>query len=588
MKYINFKYRKVLALALLVTSIASCKKDDFLSVPPKGVLTDITSFNSQSNADLFVNDIYNQLPDYNNINSGALTDQWTDNSNTGATNQPGQALIRSNALSAGNSTGGPSNIFDWGTMYNNIRKCNVFLQNADKNKAIYSATWYAQRVGEVKFLRAYYYTQLFKNYGGLPLITTPLNNLNGSDIFTARATFDQTLAFIEADCDAAAAALPLTVGTADLGRATKGAALALKADVELFAASPLFNTSNDPAKWAKAAATNLAVMNLGVYSLFTKSAGPGSTGPGPLAINSTTGSGTTSTAFRDQFLAINNWNPETIFAKAYALPNKGHKREGFMGPVIVNGGQQAWGNISPTQSLVDDYEMDNGKPITDPTSGYDPQHPYLHRESRFEQSIVYDGSYWQGLVFMSRIGGSNQIDLGSTSDITNTGYNGRKTLDESIKGQASLANPASGTSNYQFYRYAEILLSYAEAQNEAVGPDASVYDAVNKVRARVLLPALPTGLSQAEMRTDIRRERRVEFTFEDKRWYDIRRWDITVKGPAVLNTPEYGMVITGTTGNLKYTPTIVFQNKYSEYMNLLPIPQSVINQNTKLTQNPGY
>jgi len=340
----------------------------------------------------------------------------------------------------------------------------------------------------------------------------------------------------------------------------------LKADVELFYASPLVNTSNDATKWAKAAATNLAIMNLNVYSLFKASP----------------------TAFADQFLAENNWNVETIFARAYALPNKGHHREGYLGTVVVKGGQQAWGNIAPTQNLVDDYEMSNGKPITDPTSGYDPQHPYVDREPRFYQSIVYDGSLWQGDTYLSRIGGNNQIDLGSTSDITNTGYNGRKTLDERINGQLSLNNPAPGTSNYQFYRYAEVLLSYAEAQNEAVGPDASVYLAVNAVRARVALPALPAGLSQADMRTNIRRERRLELAFEDKRWYDIRRWDITVKGPAVLNTPEYGMVITGTGSNLIYKPTIVFQNRFSEYMNFLPIPQGVLNQNTKLTQNPGY
>lgn len=589
MKYKNIKIRHIFLLTFLVASANSCKKDGFLSVPPKGVLTDVSTFSSQSNADLFVNDIYNVLPDFNNIDSGALLDAWTDNINSGAPNQEGQARIRSNALSAGNATNGPSNVVGWTTMYNNIRKCNIFLKNVAANPNVYDAAWYKQRVAEVKFLRALYYTILFKNYGGLPLITVPLNNLDGSDIFTARATFDQTLAFIETDCDAAALDLPLAQGTANLGRATKGAALALKADAELFAASPLVNTTNDLTKWAKAAATNKAVMDLGVYSLFTKSAGAGSTGPGPLAINSTTGSGTNSTAFRDQFLAINNWNPETIFAKAYALPSKGHRRDGFMGPVYVKGGQQAWGNIAPTQSLVDDYEMDNGLPITDPKSGYDPQHPYLHRESRFEQSIIYDGSYWQGEVYMSRIGGSNQIDLGSTSDITNTGYNGRKTLDESVLGQSTLPpTPPPGTSNYQFYRYAEILLSYAEAQNEAVGPDQSVYTAVNRVRERVLLPPLPVGLSQAAMRTNIRRERRLEFTFEDKRWYDIRRWDITVKGPAVINSPEVGMVITGSGTNLIYTPTIVFQNRYSEYMNFLPIPQDVLNQNPKLTQNPGY
>jgi hypothetical protein len=109
------------------------------------------------------------------------------------------------------------------------------------------------------------------------------------------------------------------------------------------------------------------------------------------------------------------------------------------------------------------------------------------------------------------------------------------------------------------------------------------------VRKRVLLPEVPAGTNQTDMRTIIRRERRLEFTFEDKRWYDIRRWDITVKGPAVLNSPEFGMKITpDAAGNLKYEPLVVFQNRFSQHMNWLPIPQGVLNQNTKLNQNPGY
>ncbi|MEX8547868.1 MAG: RagB/SusD family nutrient uptake outer membrane protein [Mucilaginibacter sp.] len=564
MKYKNLNNRHLFLLALLIIGIGSCKKDDFLSVAPKGVLTSVSTFSSQSNADLFVNNIYNRLP---GLQGSEVLDQWTDNSECGATWMEGVTKIRNNGLSSGNSTGGPSGIYDWGTNYTSIRACNSFLTDAAANKNTYSATWYAQRVAEVRFLRAFYYSQLFVAYGGVPLITKPLSNLDGSDIFTARSTVEQTLAFIEADCDAAAADLPLNQGTGDLGRATQGAALALKGWVELFYASPLLNTNNDAARWAKAAATNLSVMNLGVYKLFNPSG--------------------SKTAFKDQFLGVNNFNPEQIFVKTYALPSKGSNREGTLGPVFVNGGQQAWGNLQPTQSLVDDYEMDNGKPISDPASGYDPQQPYVHRESRFYQSVVYDGSVWQNFVWTSRIGGNNQIDLGSTSDVSNTGYNARKTLDESILGQTSLSTSPS-IANYQYFRYAEILLSYAEAQNEAVGPDASVYTAVNLVRDRVFLPALPPGLSQADMRANIRRERRLELTFEDKRWNDIRRWDITVKGPAVLNKPEYGMVITPTNGTLVYKPTIVFQNSFSEYKNWLPIPQGVLQQNPKLTQNAGY
>lgn len=591
LKDMKFKHNKEIAkiflLGWLVLSIGSCKKDDFLNVPGTSLLTSKTTFETQANADLFVNDIYSRLPDGNNGTDRTL-EGWTDNNNTTATGHEGQAVIRSGALSAGNATNGPDNQLGWQRNYENIRRCNVFLKEAEANKSVYDAAWYAQRVAEVRALRAFFYSILFRNYGGLPLITIPLTNLDGSDIFYARATNDQTVAFIEADCDAAAAVLPATqTGNGNVGRITKGAALMIKGDVQLFAASPLANKTNDLAKWAKAAATFKSIIESKVYSLFkTEKSGP-STGSGPLAINSTTGSGTSSSAYRDQFLAINNWNSETILARSYALPGRGHKREGFMGPVKVNGGTQAWGGFSPTQNLVDDYSMDNGKPITDPTSGYNPQNPYLHRESRFEQTIIYDGSYWQGDIMKTRLGGDNEIDIGSKGDISNTGYYARKTLDESIKGQTSLSL-APNVSNYIFYRYAEALLSYAEAQNEAVGLDASVYDAVRQVRERVLLPALPAGLSQADMRTAIRRERRVELAFEDRRWYDIRRWEITTKGEAVLTKPMYGMLITPSGNNLTYTSVAGFQNKFSDYQNWLPIPADVINANPKLVQNPGY
>lgn len=552
------KTRYFLFAALSLT-LGACTKDGFLNVAPKGSLTNTTTFSSDANADLFVNDIYNQLPDINNEDQ--ISDQYTDNDFVGAAWMVGQAVVRSNSINPGNVPPGPASCFSWTGDYASIRKCNVFLQQAALNKANFDTAWYRQRVGEVTFLRAFFYTLLYTNYGGVPIITIPLDNqTQDSAIFVPRSTADQTLAFIESDCDTAAADLPMVAS--ETGRATMGAALTLKGWVELFAASPLSNPTNDPTKWATAAATNLQVINLNYYSLFSD--------------------------FQSQFLSANNWNSETIFARAYATPSKGHDREGILGPVIVFGTEQAWGNLAPTQNLVDDYEMSNGKPITDPTSGYDPQHPYVNRELRFYESIVYDSSVWQGDVWESRIGGNNQIDLGSVSDISNTGYNGRKTLDESINGQTSRAI-SPNTSNYNYFRYAEVLLSYAEAQNEAVGPDASVYNAVNLVRARAQLPGLTPGLSQADMRTDIHRERRIELAFEDKRWYDIRRWDITTGPNGVLTNPDYGMLITPQPGGYcTYVKVNVFSNSFSEYMNWLPIPQSVMDQNDKLVQNPGY
>lgn len=555
---INKYFFRISLLVAITIAVGACRKDNFLDVPPKGSLTNETTFSSESNADLFVNDIYNSLPDLNN--EYQVLDQWTDNSDVGANWMDG-VLVRSNSLNPSNSSSGPANMFSWTGNYTNIRKCNVFLQQVAANKSNFSAQWIAERVGEVKYLRAFFYSLLFQNFGGLPLIAVPLNNqTQGDSIFVARSSFDSTLAFIEADCDTAAMLLPLQAS--ETGRATKGAALTLKGAVELFAASPLNNPSGDPAKWAKAAATNLAVMDLNVYSLFPD--------------------------YSAMFLSTNNWNSEQIFCRGYALPSNGHSREGILGPTIVDGTEQAWGNLSPTQNLVDDYLMSNGKPISDPTSGYDPQHPYLNREKRFYQSIVYDSSVWQNYVILTRIGGNNQIDMGSTSDISNTGYYARKTLDESINGQTSRAL-SPNTSNYTYYRYAEVLLNYAEAQNEAVGPDASVYAAVNAVRARSSLPAVPPGLLSADMRTVLRRERRIELAFEDKRWYDIRRWDITARGPAVLSTPMYGMLIQpNSSGILTYTGVNVFNNKFSEYMNWLPIPESVMEQNNKLVQNAGY
>jgi hypothetical protein len=554
---INKLFYILLPVAFII-AFSACRKDGFLDVPPKGSLTDEVTFSSESNADLFVNDIYSQLPDLNNEFEPG--DQWTDNTGVGANWMDG-LFVRSNALNPANYSNGPASMFSWTGNYTNIRKCNVFLQEAAAHKSNFSDQWYTERVGEVKFLRAFFYSLLFQNYGGVPLISVPLNNqTQGDSIFVARSSLDATLAFIEADCDSAALLLPLT--PVESGRATKGAALTLKGAVELFAASPLINTANDPAKWAKAAATNLAVMNLGVYSLFPD--------------------------YAAQFLAANNWNSEQIFCRGYALPNNGHKREGYLGPTIVNGTEQAWGNLSPTQNIVDDYLMSNGKPITDPASGYDPRHPYINREKRFYESIVYDSSVWQGYVILTRMGGNNQIDLGSSSDISNTGYYARKTLDESINGGSSLSL-APNTSNYTYYRYAEVLLSYAEAQNEAVAPDQSVYDAVNAVRSRSSVPPVTPGLSQDEMRTVLRRERRIELAFEDKRWNDIRRWDITTKGPAVLTNPQYGMLIKpDASGVLTYTRVIVYNNSFSEYMNWLPVPESVMEQNTKLSQNGGY
>ncbi|WP_233635667.1 RagB/SusD family nutrient uptake outer membrane protein [Hymenobacter setariae] len=550
----------LLGAALLLNG---CKNDDFLNVESKSAVTEVSAYSNETNADLIVNDIYNNIPSSSNDPTQTL-EQYADNSFCGAGWETGQSVVRAGAISPANVPNGPSSMWRWEDNYSRIRKCNLFLQNVEKYSTNFSASWKTQRVGEVKFLRALYYTYLFTSYGGVALIDKPLDATTDPDgLFVARSTIDQTLAFIVADCDAAAASLPTTAARKGDGRATKGAALALKGWAQLFAASPLANTSNDVAKWAAAAATNKQVLDLNVYSLFPD--------------------------LGTFFLQENNDNQEVIFNKEYIAVTAGHSKEGTYGPVNVNGVTQGWGNYQPTQSLVDDYLMSNGLPITDPASGYDPQNPYANREKRFYQSILYDGAPWQSDILTMRIGGNNQIDLNSTSDISNTGYYGRKTLDERIPAQTSRALNASGA-NYVIFRLGEVLLSYAEAQNEAVGPGAGVYSALNQLRKRAGLPDLAAGMSQSQLRDYIRRERRIELAFEDKRWFDIRRWKITAGSTGVLNTPSMGMLITPdkATGKLTYAKVKVFENRFFDFQNWMPIPQEDIAKNTKLVQNAGY
>jgi hypothetical protein len=183
--------------------------------------------------------------------------------------------------------------------------------------------------------------------------------------------------------------------------------------------------------------------------------------------------------------------------------------------------------------------MANGLPITDPASGYNPQNPYVNREKRFYQSIVYDGATWLGyeIVIRQGVGSRMETDLSNINESTNTGYYLLKGLNPKY---AINGSNQQNSANFIIFRFAEVLLNYAEAQNEATGPDASVFDAVNKVRLRSELPPLASGMSQEQMRIAIQRERRVELAFEEKRWYDLMRLKLAMKN---LNGPLHAMVI---------------------------------------------
>jgi len=443
----------------------------------------------------------------------------------------------------------------WGRSYRSIRECNYALthidsvQMSDAKRTLLRA--------ELRFIRAYRYHDLIRNYGGVVLMAEKVynleDNLTDETLFT-RSSIKESLDYAVAELDAAAKDLPLANAdkTWDLGRATKGAALALKARLLLYAASPLYNAGT----WANAAAAAKAVMDLNIYSL----------APDYAKLFLTPSSG------------------EIIFERLYTIGARHVCLEISNAP----NGYGGWAGNTPLQNLVDAYEMNNGKVITDPTSGYNAQTPYQSRDPRFYATILYNGaSYRNSTVDIYTPGGKDSKDGPSNWNTTKTGYYLRKFMNDNFP----IDNPwnTAGLQPWIYIRYAEVLLNYAEAQNEAVGPDATVYAAVNQVRQRASVnqPALPAGLTQVQMRDAIRRERQVELAFEEHRFYDVRRWKIA---NVTENVPAYGVDVTTNGATTTYTRKVALSGRaFADKHYWLPIPRSeILSSNGKLTQNTGY
>ncbi|MEO5995805.1 MAG: RagB/SusD family nutrient uptake outer membrane protein [Chitinophagaceae bacterium] len=539
--------------ALLVLQACTDKKLDVL---PRDRLTEVNVWTDPGTASLFLNDIYTGLPNGNNWYDPL--ENWSDNSICGfgwPNSRQNIQLSLQSPVNAGFS-GDISNILDWTTLYTNIRKCNVFIKNITLSS--FPNDYKTAKIAEARVLRAYFYHFLWMCYGGVPIITQVLNADEKSDsLFYPRSTSDETLQFITKELGEVYTDLPIIPSSGKIG---KGAAMAIKGWCELFAG-----------KYANAAASNKEIIDKLGYDLDPD--------------------------YASLFLKKGGESKESILYREYSPPGngKGGRMDGVIGPTFTKGGAEtSWGGANPTQDLVDDYAMDNGKIITDPTSGYNPLKPYEHREQRFYKSIVFDGSYFYNDTIFTRIGvgSKNEIDLTDRDDAGQTGYYFRKRLDDKslVLGSANWDGYTS-YQNYILFRFGEILLNYAEAQNEVAGPDASVYSAVNRIRKRSALPDLLVGLSKTEMRTAIWRERRVELAFEDKRFWDLIRWRIAEVN---INRPLRGISITvGTGGVLSYTPINARGGDRKFYVNknyLFPIPQNVIEKNTKLKghQNPGY
>ena len=597
MKYMNriFKLSSFALIGLLLFGTISCNQADFLENVSKTNLTDVTMWASEGNADIFLNDIYNGLPIKSNEPENL--DNFTDDNDAGfyytSYNwKKGIVDPSSGNFDVWGGTSGPTDWANWSSTFTKVRKCNTYIQKLNENSKNFSAEYLKKRIDEAKFIRAWFYSELWYHVGGLPIITEPLdrNKMDSTKIYNARATFEATFNFITTQLDSIVKnnALPAKYisGDKDAGRATLGAALALKGWVELYAASPLFNSAPalpdpnhlisfataDPARYTKAAATNKQFIDTyggSIYSLFQD--------------------------LPNFWRASNKYNSEVIWDRQNVAVTMGNNYEQFGGVVWINNVYYSWGNYDPTQELVDAYCMANGKLITDPTSGYDPQHPYVGREKRFYDFVVYDGAPYK-LDWMAKVDtiftridkvhpSKNEIDFAS-DDVGNTAYYSKKRINP----DAPRGGNSSGQ-NYVYLRYAMVLLNYAEAQNEAVGPDASVYTAVNSVRKRSNLSDLNPGMDKIAMRAAIRRERRVELSYEGVRFLDIIRWKIAND---VMNVDKHAMKITNSSpadNKGVWVYQVIPLNHpatFTAKMYMNPIPQGVIDQNSKVLQNPGY
>ncbi|WP_207514613.1 RagB/SusD family nutrient uptake outer membrane protein [Longitalea luteola] len=495
--------KKLLFVIITGAVLNGCTKKEFDSKPNDRYTQD-TYWTSEKNAMAALSGCYQALT-FNGI-FGYATPLWEETATPNAYNYDNSAGFDAIALGTHNAANATTGNFiggiieqRWLDSYRGIGRANTLLARIDQ---IAMADALKNRMkAEAKFLRALFYSLLATYYGDAPLILDEPNlETQGTLPRTPRAEVVQQ---VLKDLDEAAAVLPVKFTGGDIGRATKGAALALKARVLLFEASPLVNTSNDVTKWAAAAAAAKAVIDLpGTgYNLFPN--------------------------YRALFLPANENSVETVFDVQYSITTPG------LGSAfdLIN---RQYNTNAPLRSIIDAYDMRDGLPPAQ-SPLYNPATPYVDRDPRMYQTIVYPGDTYIGKVTTT------------TEPFKQTGYGVKKYSIYDKEANSNLINQAGRSEiNYMVIRYADVLLMYAEAQNEAVGPDASVYNAVNRIRERAGLSPheIPAGKTKEEMREIIRHERRIEFAFEGFYYTDIRRWKIAenVMPGAVYNSQNLPMV----------------------------------------------
>jgi starch-binding outer membrane protein, SusD/RagB family len=554
---------------------------DPLDITPDGRISLDDVFKDEKQVEAYINTAYSNIPGYFfnyqfNAFLAGITDEAKDSDsgvegNVLSTNwNPGGLTPISNPLEI---AGGSRYVACW----KGIREANIFLSYVDK-AFIPSAQNKNRFTAEIKLLRAFYYLELIKQYGPMPITEVPYTPTTDYTKLV-RPTFQANVDFIVKDCDDALATadLPLRITVeAERGRFTQAIAHALKSLALLYNASPLWNPNNDVAKWQAASKASKAALDAltanGNYALY------------PI--------------YGEYFeltsdLSTNPKDKETIFERpsgtnvTFTTINTIPRKNGFKA------------GSCPSQELVDAYGMvatgepailgysdeDHLLPILNPGSGYDPANPYVGRDPRFAATVWFNGAMYDNVAtrivpIESFVGGLDGL-LRNNRKNTHTGYYLRKFINPKIQigvGQAT---------RWKKIHLAEIYLNYAEAENEASGATADVYAAINTIRKRAGMPNLKAGLSKDAMRERIRNERQVELAIEEHRFFDVRRWKILDKTDKVVT----GMEITKTGTGFTYKRFVTERrNAWADKFRLFPLPQSEVNNipDFNINQNPGW
>lgn len=561
----NTKFFRYVFVSMAVGSAFTlCSCNDFLDREEDSFIDKTATFDSYNRTKQYLTYAYSLLPEgLNRFSGGALLGAATDD----ACFAIESSNIQQFNNGSWNALSNPDNV--WDRYFAGIAKCCTLLENSNHINLDISRLDPAKRVeyennlkdirmwrAEAHFLRAYFNFELLKRYGPIPIIKSTLDiNKDYSD--TPRPTMKEVVEFIANDCDMAADSLELTPWrnmNDAFGRATKGAALALKSRLLLYAASPLYvdfgdideaNKPSDATLWKAAADAAKAVIDLNQYEL--------------------------APAYDDLFK--NDFqNKEYIFVRRYPS-NSDFEKSNFP---ISYGGK---GGTNPSQNLIDDYEMLDGTAFdwSDPVKA---AHPFENRDERLLATVLMNGVLFKGKRIATYPGGADAMP---NPNATKTGYYLRKFLNENVNIQTG-----GGSDGHvvPLFRLAEIYLNYAEALNEydPTNPDIAVY--LNKIRERVSLPDVPSGLTQEQMRTLIHHERRVELAFEEHRFWDVRRWKVA---SSTLGTPVKGVKITqDDAGNFTYSPVQVEQRVFQPKMYWYPIPQSEVLKLHHWEQNKGW